>query len=192
LVPSRLSEIRTQRLLLRPWRESDREPFAAINADPAVMQHFPATLSRCESDAAIDRIEKHWDEHAFGFWALELVGDAPFIGCAGLARPSFDAHFTPCVEVGWRIAREHWGRGYATEAAQAAVHRGFLQLALEEIVSFTVPGNHRSLRVMEKLGMRREPGDDFDHPRLPANHRLQRHVLYRLTREQWELSPISL
>ena len=191
MVPSRLFEIRTPRLLLRPWRESDRAPFAAINADPAVMQHFPAVLSRCESDAVVDRIEKHWDEYAFGFWALERVEDARFIGFAGLARPSFDAHFTPCVEVGWRLAREHWGRGYATEAAQAAVRSGFLQLGLEEIVSFTVPGNHRSLRVMEKLGMRREPRDDFDHPRLPANHRLQRHVLYRLAREQWELSPIS-
>ena len=177
-----MPEIRTERLLLRRWRPEDRAPFAALNADARVMQHFPSTLSRAESDALADGIEAHFAEHGFGLWAVEAPGAAPFVGFVGLSVPRFTAHFTPCVEIGWRIAAEHWGRGYAPEAARAAVAHGFRALALREIVSFTVPANASSRRVMEKLGMSRDPRDDFDHPGLPEGHKLRRHVLYRLAR----------
>jgi len=170
-------EIRTDRLLLRRWVQSDRAPFAELNADARVMEHFPSVLTRAESDAAVDRIEAHFERHGFGLWAVEVPDRAPFIGFVGLAVPSFDAHFTPCVEVGWRLAVDRWGRGYATEAARAALAIGFGPLALEEIVSMTVPDNHRSRRVMERLGMTRDPADDFVHPS-QQDHR--RHVLYRL------------
>jgi RimJ/RimL family protein N-acetyltransferase len=177
-----MSDIRTARLLLRRWRETDREPFAALNADPVVMEHYPRTFDRAASDAAVARIEAHLDEHGFGLWAVEVRGGAPFVGFVGLMTPSFEAHFTPAVEVGWRLAREHWGHGYATEAARAAVRVGFETFGLPEIVSFTVPANTRSRRVMERLGMTHDPADDFDHPNLPTGHPLRRHVLYRLSR----------
>ena len=174
--------MRTERLLLRRWRGEDRAPFAALNADPRVMEHFPAVLSRAESDALAERIEAHFAEHGFGLWALEAPGVASFVGYVGLVWARFAAPFTPCVEVGWRLAAEHWGRGYAPEAARAAAAHGFGELGLREIVSFTVPANANSRRVMEKLGMIRDPADDFDHPALPPGHRLRRHVLYRLAR----------
>jgi RimJ/RimL family protein N-acetyltransferase len=174
--------LRTGRLLLRRWCDGDREPFAALNADPAVMEHFPAVLSRAESDALIGRIESHFDRHGFGFWAVEVPGQADFIGFVGLSIPSFDAPFTPCVEVGWRLARAHWGQGYASEAARAALDFGFDRFGLEEIVSFTVEGNHRSRQVMQRIGMSHDPADDFDHPNLPASSPLRRHVLYRIKR----------
>ena len=173
-------ELRSERLQLRRWRAADREPFAALNADPRVMEHFPSALSREQSDALAARIEAHFDAHGFGLWALEIPGVAAFAGFVGLAIPRFEARFTPCVEIGWRLAAEHWGCGYATEAARAALAFGFEKLALAEIVSFTVPGNQRSRRVMEKIGMQRRPEDDFDHPGLPAGHALRRHVLYRI------------
>ena len=173
-------ELRTERLLLRRWRDTDREAFAAINADARVMEHFPSTLSRQESDAAVARIEGHFAEHGFGSWAVEIVDEAPFVGFIGLCYPRFESHFTPCVEIGWRLAAEYWGRGYATEGAQVALAFGFETLGLAEIVSFTVPENLRSRRVMEKLGMKHDPCDDFDHPLLSPGHRLRRHVLYRL------------
>lgn len=178
-------EIATERLLLRDWRDADRGPFAALNADPAVMEHFPARLDRVESDALFDRIKAGWRQDGLGLWVLERRGDGRFLGFTGLSRPSFDAHFTPAVEVGWRLAREGWGHGYATEAATAALAFGFDALALGEIVSFTVPANVRSRAVMERLGMTRDPADDFDHPRLPPGHPLRRHVLYRLARDAW-------
>jgi RimJ/RimL family protein N-acetyltransferase len=177
-----LSGPRTERLILRRWRDDDRAPFAVMNADPVAMEHFPQTYDRRESDAIVDRFDDHFDTHGFGFWAVEVPGVAPFIGFVGLSTPSFDAHFTPAVEVGWRLAREHWGRGYATEAARAAVSVGFDDHDLREIVSFTVPANFRSRRVMERIGMTHDPVDDFDHPRLPEGHVLRRHVLYRLRR----------
>jgi ribosomal-protein-alanine N-acetyltransferase len=174
--------LRTDRLLLRSWRDSDREPFAALNSDPAVMEFFARPLDRAESDAFIDRIRDHFARHGFGFWAVEAPGVAPLIGLVGLARPAFAAPFTPCVEIGWRLARDHWGRGYATEAAREALRFGFGQLGLDEIVAFTVPDNTRSRAVMERLGMTRSADDDFDHPSLPEGHPRRRHVLYRLRR----------
>lgn len=174
--------VSTERLRLRPWRDDDLEPFAALNADAAVMEFMPACLERSDSDALAARIRAHFERHGFGAWAVEVPGNAPFIGFVGLSVPAFEAHFTPCVEIGWRLAREHWGRGYATEAAQAALAHGFGPLGLGEIVSFTVPANLRSRAVMERLGMRRDPAEDFEHPALPEGHRLRCHVLYRLRR----------
>jgi RimJ/RimL family protein N-acetyltransferase len=171
---------RTDRLLLRRWRESDREPFARMNADPRVMEFFPRPLSLDESNQLVDRIEAHFEEHSFGPYAAELAEDHSFIGYIGLAVPEFSSHFTPCVEIGWRLAAAQWGRGLATEGAREIVRHAFGELALNELVSFTVPGNLRSRRVMEKLGLTHNPADDFDHPGLPQGHPLRRHVLYRL------------
>jgi RimJ/RimL family protein N-acetyltransferase len=178
--------IGTGRLILRRWRDADREPFARMNCDPAVMEHFPALLSREESDALVDRAEAHLEQHGFGPWAAELRESREFLGYVGLVIPRFEASFTPCVEIGWRFAREHWGKGLATEGAEALVRHGFEVLKLPELVSFTVPRNLRSVRVMQKLGMSRNPFDDFDHPSLADGHPLRRHVLYRLRREDWK------
>lgn len=175
-------ELRTKRLLLRRWRPSDRAPFAALNANPVVREFLPGLLTREESDAAIDRFEAHFDEHGFGLWAVEVAGGTPCIGFIGLSVPKYETHFTPCVEIGWRLAAECWGRGYATEGAHACLAFGFNELARDEIVSFTVIENVRSRRVMEKLGMTRDPADDFEHPSLPEGHPLRRHVLYRIRR----------
>jgi len=173
--------MRTDRLLLRGWRDEDLAPFAELNSDPEVMTFMPALLDRRESDAFAARIGEQLEQRGFGLWAVEVPHVAPFIGYVGLSVPRFTAAFTPCVEVGWRLARAHWGRGYATEAARTALTFGFERVGLEEIVSFTVPANARSIAVMERLGMSHDPADDFDHPSLPAGHPLQRHVLYRLT-----------
>ena len=175
----------TPRLLLRPWRDSDLEPFAALNADPRVMEFLPFTIDRAASDALAARIREGFVKRGFGLWAAEVPDVAPFIGFIGLSVPNFTAPFTPCVEVGYRLAFDHWGKGYATEGARAAVEFGFSQVKLGEIVSFTVPDNLRSRRVMEKIGMKRDPGEDFDHPNLSVGHRLRRHVLYRLIRSRW-------
>ncbi len=168
------------RVCLRRWRDEDREAFAAMYSDARVMEFFPCRLSRVESDAMVDRIQEYLNERGFGLWAIEVPGVAPFIGFTGLAVPRFSAHFTPCVEVGWRLAFEYWGRGYATQAARLALGYGFGTLALSEVVSYTSATNHRSRAVMERLGMRRDPAEDFDHPALPESHPLRRHVLYRL------------
>jgi RimJ/RimL family protein N-acetyltransferase len=168
------------RVCLRRWRDEDRDAFAVMNSDARVMEFFRSRLSRGESDAMVDGIQKHFSEHDFGLWAIEIPGVAPFIGFAGLTGARFKAHFTPCVEVGWRLAFEHWGHGYATEAARLALGYGFGSLALSEVVSFTSATNHRSRAVMKRLGMRRDPAEDFDHPALPEGHQLRRHVLYRL------------
>lgn len=176
------SVIETERLILREWSPADREPFARMNADPEVMRYFPKVLSRDESDAVADHIERKMKLYGFGLWAVDVPGVVSFAGFVGLSVPSFEAAFTPCVEIGWRLAREHQGRGYATEAARAALAFGFDRLRLDEVVSFTVPINAPSLRVMEKLEMTRDPADDFDHPALPVGHPLRRHVLYRKRR----------
>jgi RimJ/RimL family protein N-acetyltransferase len=171
--------LRTERIALRRWRPADREPFAALNADPLVMAHFMWPHSRAQSDAFADLIEQELAERPFGLWALEIPGVTPFAGFVGLHVPSFTAHFTPCVEIGWRLAAAYWGRGYATEAARAALAYAWDPLALPEIVSFTTVSHAKSRAVMERIGMRRDPADDFDHPRLPEGHPLRPHVLYR-------------
>lgn len=153
-----------------------------MNADPRVMEHFPAPLSREESDARCAAIEAHFEQNGFGLWAVEVIETASFVGFIGLSLPRFEARFTPCVEIAWRLAADHWGRGFATEGARAVINFGFEHLELKEILSSTVPGNTRSRRVMEKLGMTHNAQDDFDHPLLPPGHRLSRHVLYRLSR----------
>jgi ribosomal-protein-alanine N-acetyltransferase len=173
------------RVRLRHWRASDREPFAAINADARVMAHFPAPLTRIESDALAGRIAAHFSRHGFGPWALEIPGVAEFAGFVGLLHVSFEAHFTPAVEIGWRLTPALWGRGYASEAAACALRYGFQALALPEIVSFTVPANHRSLAVMQRLGMQCDIREDFLHPRLPPEHPLRLHRLYRIGRREW-------
>lgn len=179
-----MHELETERLLLRGWRPADRAPFAALNADPEVMEHFPARLSRRESDAMADHIEAHFDREGWGLWAMQERTSGAFLGFTGLARPAFEAPFMPAVEVGWRMARSAWGRGYATEAARASATFAFEALGLEEIVSMAVVANARSRSVMQRLGMTRDPAEDFDHP-LVAEAHLRRHVLYRLTAAHW-------
>ena len=168
-----VTELRTDRLLLRRWREEDRAPFAALNADPVVMEHFPAPLTRDQSDALVDRIEAHFDEHGYGLWALEA--DGAFAGFTGLVWQTYEASFTPALEVGWRLTRSAWGRGWATEAGAAALAHGLAEVG--SVVSTTALTNVRSQRVMQRLGMRREL--EFDHPRVPQGHPVRPHVLYR-------------
>lgn len=173
-------ELRTDRLLLRRWRAEDRPAFAAINADARVMEFFPALLTAAQSDALADLIDAHFERHGFGLWAVEIPGVSPFAGFIGLMVPAFAAPFTPCVEIGWRLAAAHWGRGYAVEGARAALSLAFGEFGLDEIVSFTVPENIRSRRVMERIGMRQDVAGDFDHP--AASGAFRRHVLYRMAR----------
>jgi RimJ/RimL family protein N-acetyltransferase len=210
IVPNLLT---TQRLILRPWRETDREGFARLNDDPAVMEFMPRRLSRDESDATAASIQAAIERRGWGFWAVEVKGGGgggvhaagegvaagaahaadegaaahagAFIGFVGLSVPSFTSHFTPCVEIGWRLAKEHWGNGYASEAAAACLRFGFEKLKLRQIVAFTVPLNKRSIGVMKRIRMSRDPADDFDHPKLSEGHPLRRHVLYRIDRSDW-------
>jgi RimJ/RimL family protein N-acetyltransferase len=182
-------DLTTSRLILRPWRDADLSAFAQLNDDPAVMEFMPRRLPRDESDAYAARIRTTLENRGWGFWAVEVKGAGPaaepFIGFVGLSVPSFEAHFTPCVEIGWRLAKDHWGRGYASEAAAASLRFAFENLRLQQIVAFTVPLNKRSMRVMERIGMSRDPADDFEHPKLPPGHPLRRHVLYRVSRTEW-------
>ncbi len=171
--------LRTERLLLRPWRDDDVAAFAELSADPAVMEFLLPFADRAAGEAWAARARRHWDEHGFGQWVVEIPGEASFAGVVGLARTAYEAHFTPAVEIAWRLARAYWGRGYASEAARAALDYGFGELGLAEIVAVTVPANQRSRRVMERLGMTRMPADDYDHPNVPEGP-LKRHVLYRL------------
>ncbi len=171
-----LATLYTARLHLRPWRASDRIPFAALNADPEVMEHFPSALTRDESDAMVDRVEAHIEHHGFGPWAVEIPGVTEFAGLIGLAIPSFEAPFAPAVEVAWRLARAYWGKGYATEGARAAIEYAFSELKLQEVVAFTVPENVRSVAVMKRLGMLY--AGEFVHAEIAL-----RHVLYRLVAE---------
>jgi ribosomal-protein-alanine N-acetyltransferase len=177
--------IRTPRLLLRDWCDADLEPFAALNAHAEVMRYFPAPLSRAESDALAARIRAELAERGFGMWAVESPGEAPFLGFVGLAAPAFRAPFTPCIEIGWRLAWRFWGKGYGSEAARGVLDHGFGELGLSEVVSFTTATNAASRRVMEKLGMRRDPREDFEHPSLTPGHPLRPHVLYRIRRDEW-------
>jgi RimJ/RimL family protein N-acetyltransferase len=170
--------IETARLILRHWKASDLSPFAAMNADPRVCEFFQSTLTEEQSNAMVGRIAQHFSGNGFGLWAAEVKGGAPFIGLIGLSIPRFEAQFTPCVEVGWRLAYPHWGKGYATEGARTAVAHAFDVLKLREVVSATA--NVRSRAVMEKIGMTHDPADDFDHPQIAEGHWQRRHVLYRL------------
>ena len=181
-----MTELSTDRLLLRQWRDSDRDLFAALNADPAVMEHFPAPQTREQSDALIDRNIPQIDGRGWGLWAMEVRETGEFIGFTGLSVPSFEAHFMPAVEIGWRLSKGAWGNGYATEAARAALAHGFGPAGLDEIVSFTATTNVPSQRVMQRIGMRHDEAGDFDHPRIEDGHRLKRHVFYRIDRAQWE------
>jgi RimJ/RimL family protein N-acetyltransferase len=176
----------TARLILRDWRDEDLPAFATMNADPRVMQFLPKRLDRSESEVLAAAFRDGCESRGFGMWAVEITGGTPFIGFVGLNVPRFEAHFTPCVEIGWRLAFDFWNQGFATEAARAAARFAFDNLRLEQIVSFTVPENQRSRRVMERLSMTHDPADDFDHPSLPAGHPLGRHVLYRLRYEAAE------
>ena len=179
-----MTEIRTARLLMRRWRDEDREPFAAMNADPEVMEHFPALMTREESDAFVDRIETHFETHGYGLWVLE--DDTGFLGFTGLNWATFDAAFNPSLEVGWRLARPAWGKGYASEAAIEAVRRGLAEV--ERITSFTALTNERSWAVMQRIGMHRD--SLFDHPRVPDGHPVRRHVLYVADRHIWTPPPL--
>jgi len=186
-----MAMLKTKRLILRPWKEADLKPFAELNADPRVMEYFPSVLSQKESDDLARCIIAKLEEQKWGKWAVSVPNVADFIGFIGLAKPNFDAHFTPTVEVGWRLAFEHWGKGYATEGARAALAYGFGTLRLPEIVSFTAVQNMRSRRIMEKIGMYHDPKDDFDHPKLPEGHPLRKHVLYRINQQQWQLNALQ-
>ena len=178
------TELRTERLLLRGWREQDRALFAELNGDPYTMRFFPSPLTRAESDAQVRRIDEGIKARGWGLWAVEIPGGAPFIGFVGLNPVSFESHFTPAIEVGWRLHRDHWGNGYATEAAGASLQFAFDELNCDEVVSFTAAINVPSRRVMERLGMRHDPADDFDHPRLQPGP-IRRHVLYRSSASDW-------
>ena len=180
--------IETERLILRPWRDADKAPFAALNADPEVMRHFPRPLTAEESDTLADRIRARMVERGWGSFAVEVKGGESFIGFVGPNVPSYAIPCGPCVEIGWRLARAAWGRGYATEAARAAVDFAFDRLGLAEIVSFTVVANSPSRAVMERLGMTHDPADDFDHPLIEPGHPMRRHVLYRLSASGWAAS----
>lgn len=181
-----IPELKTPRLLLRAWRSEDEAPYAELNADPEVMRFLLGPQAREQSDAQIKSFREHVEREGFGRWAVEVPGVAPFVGMVGLAVVPYSAHFTPAVEVAWRLARAHWGKGYASEAARAALDFGFEKAGLKEIVALTVPANLRSQAVMQRLGMTRDPVDDFDHPKVPAGHELQRHVLYRMTSANWK------
>jgi len=180
-----MSELYTPRLLLRQWRDEDLEPLARMSADPEVMRYFPACLDRAECAALIERCREHFARHGFGLWALQRRDSGEFIGFTGLGHMGFEAHFTPAIEIGWRLARAHWGQGLASEAARAALAHGFTELGMARIIAFTAVSNLPSQSLMQALGMQRDPADDFDHPNLPADHPLRRHVLYTLDRECW-------
>ena len=185
-VAAPMKAIETERLLLRPWRNADLDALAEMNADERVMEHFPSTSSREQSKASMAGIRGHFDQYGYGFWAVEVKGGDPFIGFVGLRRlVAFDVHFTPAVEIGWRLAHASWRQGYASEAASASLRFAFLELGLDEVVSFTSTANHRSRAVMERIGMHHAAVDDFDHPHLPEGHPLRCQVLYRIRRSEW-------
>ncbi len=183
IVMEREPDLATARVWLRRWCEADRTAFAQINADPEVMRHFPALLTHSESDALITNFDAHFDQYGYGIWALEIPGVCALAGFAGLKHVDFDAPFAPAVEIGWRMRRDLWGQGYATEAAEAILAHAFDDLYLDEIVSFTTRDNLRSRAVMERIGMEHDIAGDFEHPRLPPGHRQRPHVLYRARRQ---------
>ena len=178
----------TARLVLGGWDEEATDGLFRLSTDPEVMRHFPALATREQIDALASRHRDNLAAGRPGLYAVRLRESSAFIGFVGLSVPTFEAPFMPCVEIGWRLARDAWGHGYATEAAQRVLAHGFLDLELDEVVSFTTTANESSIAVMRRLGMHSDPAEDFDHPSMPAGHRLQRHVLYRLTRGEWRES----
>jgi ribosomal-protein-alanine N-acetyltransferase len=176
--------LKTQRLLLRQWQPSDLLPFQQMNADADVMQYFPKTLNKKESDELVDKAKALIEKNGWGFWALEVIETREFIGFTGLHSPSDELPFSPCIEVGWRLTKTHWKQGYATEAATAALDFAFQYLSVDNIVSFTTVGNKASRGVMNKLGMENTQ-QNFMHPAIPEHHPLREHVLYKLTKKQW-------
>ncbi|NMC61777.1 MAG: GNAT family N-acetyltransferase [SAR324 cluster bacterium] len=181
----------TERTRLRQWTEKDLDPFHQINSDSRVMQFFPRSLSKAESDSMVTRLSEKIEKSGWGLWAVDRLDKEEFIGFVGLSEPSFSAHFTPCVEVGWRLKFDAWGHGFATEAAFRALEFAFESLHLPEVVSFTSKMNLRSIKVMERLGMHYEQKDEFDHPNINASHPLCRHVLYRLDFASWNTRKAS-
>jgi RimJ/RimL family protein N-acetyltransferase len=177
--------IETERLILRDWTDADAEPFAELNSDPRVMEFFLKALSREESDTLMRQLRDNLAHDGFGLYASEARETGALVGFVGLARPTFDAPFMPAIEIGWRLARRSWGQGLASEAAAAVVDHAFGRLGLDSLVSFTAEWNRPSRRVMEKIGMTHDPAYDFDHPGIPAGHKLRRQVLYRLRRSDW-------
>ncbi|MBF7730962.1 GNAT family N-acetyltransferase [Pseudomonas sp. N040] len=186
-----LVELHTARLLLRNWRADDLEAFAALNADAQVMRYFPDRLERAQSDALAARIQAHIARFGFGPWVLELRGQPGLLGILGLQQVLFDSAFTPAVEIGWRLLPAYWRQGLASEAARAALEFAFVRLNLPQVLAFTVPANLPSQALMQRLGMQRDPGEDFLHPLLPRDHPLRPHVLYRLSRNQWLNGPAA-
>ena len=172
-------EIRTDRLLLRQWRDEDLPHLVAMNREPSVMEFVGPILSDDQSKAMMERSRQSWNERGYGRFAVEVPGVADVIGFIGLAATRFESHFTPCVEIGWRLSSRYWGHGYATEGAKAVMDHAIRVLGLSEIVSFTAAANLRSRRVMEKIGLRRDPTDDFEHPNFSPGDPLKPCVLYR-------------
>ena len=179
-----LTVVRTARLVLRPFTDVDREPFFELNTHPEVVASLGSAPTRAESDAIVDHIDAEMARDGWGIWAVEVTGEAPFVGMVGLHRVRPELPFAPAVEVEWRLHPDAWGHGYATEAAAASLRYGFDRVGLEEIIAFTTTLNTRSQAVMERIGMRRDPGGGFDHPRVPEGSPLRRHVLYRVTASQ--------
>ena len=179
-----LIEVQTERLILRQWRKEDWPEFATINADPAVMEFYPCTLSTEESNALAQKLEFLISEKGWGLWAVESISEKSFMGFVGLHKTTYDLPVTPCVEIGWRLAKEYWGKGYATEAAKASLYIAFNRLGLSEVFSFTSVLNKKSWEVMERLRMT-NTHENFEHPILPKNHPLREHVLYRINKQQW-------
>ncbi|MGL5626322.1 MAG: GNAT family N-acetyltransferase [Candidatus Rhabdochlamydia sp.] len=176
--------IQTKRLILRSWKKKDLESFVELNRDPRVMEYYPSIKSYQESLEEYNRIREEFKKEGFGFWVVSIIGGSDFIGFVGLNRVKFTAHFTPAVEIGWRLAFNHWKKGYATEGAMACLKYGFETLHLNEIVSFAAVKNTRSIAVMKRIGMHHDSRDDFDHPKLAEDHRLKRHALYRLKKQE--------
>lgn len=173
---------------MRPWKDSDIEPFAKLNSDPVVMEHFPKMLTYDESASMVERLRARYESDGFCLWATEEIDTGNFIGFVGLACPNFEASFTPCVEIGWRLAKEYWGKGYAPEAAEASLRDGFERCNLEEIIAITATSNLKSMRVMEKIRMKRDCENDFLHPNIADGHPLKPHVLYRISKIDWKQS----
>jgi ribosomal-protein-alanine N-acetyltransferase len=176
--------LRTPRLILREWRDDDLEPFAAMSADPEIMELLLGPYDRAKSENWVAWARDFWREHGYGLWVVEIPGTARFVGIVGLNLARFEAHFTPAVEVAWRLTRPYWGQGIAREAGRAVIEDGFYRIGLDEIVAITTPPNIRSWGLMERLGMVRDVDGDFDHPGVPEGNRLRRHVLYRLRRAE--------